>query len=82
LDCYRNFFILYFEKGKKYSFTAIAFYSTLGFVIFEFLQMFIPWSTFDFLDILGSVIGFILAPGMCYIANPEMFMREDSQGKE
>ena len=62
------FIFYFFEKTKKHSFLTIGIYSTLGFIIYEFLQMFITWSTFDYVDVLGSVIGFIIALIIHYIS--------------
>lgn len=34
--------------------------SILGFITYEFMQIFLPWGTFDWGDIIGTVIGGVL----------------------
>jgi len=62
------FLFYFFKKEKGYSFIAIAVYVTIGLIIVEVLQLFILWSTFDYFDILGCVIGFIVALFIQYIS--------------
>jgi membrane protease YdiL (CAAX protease family) len=39
----------------------IVFSVSIGLVLYEFLQIFIPWQTFDLKDIFGTFIGFTIA---------------------
>ena len=36
----------------------------LGLAAYEFIQIFLPWATFDFHDILGTLIGTVIAIGI------------------
>ena len=46
----------------------ICFFTTLGFVLYEFTQKILPWTTFDIKDIYASFIGFSLTVIIILIA--------------
>ena len=45
---------------RKQSFRLAAFYS-LGFVAYEFVQPYLPKGVFDWLDVLGTAIGYLIS---------------------
>ena len=53
--------LFYLVVKTNYSFYLLSTFVAIGFVCYEFLQIVIPWQTFDILDIIGSIVGLILA---------------------
>ncbi|MCK5035459.1 MAG: hypothetical protein KAS73_06180 [Candidatus Sabulitectum sp.] len=49
-----------FNSGKKRSYRLAAFFS-IGYVVYEFVQNILPKGVFDWNDVFGTVIGFLIS---------------------
>lgn len=57
-----SFLFFWWSKESIFKKREIIIFSVgIGFVIYEFLQILIPWQTFDINDIYGTFIGVVLA---------------------
>ena len=54
------FFNCFLDKVSFLNRIIIAVTTGLGLIIYEFLQKWIPWQTFDVYDILGTLVGIII----------------------
>jgi hypothetical protein len=57
-----SFFYFWWVKESKFIKREIIIFSvSIGLIIYEFLQVLIPWQTFDIIDIFGTIIGGLVA---------------------
>ena len=57
-----SFLFFWLAKESVFKKRVIIIFSVgLGFIIYEFLQVIIPWQTFDINDIYGTLIGVLIA---------------------
>lgn len=57
-----SFFFFWCVKESSFKKREIIIFSVgLGLIIYEFLQILIPWQTFDVNDVFGSLIGVVIA---------------------
>lgn len=68
-----SFLFYLFIKTNK-SFYGISIFVTIGFIGYELLQIIMPWQTFDIIDIIGSIIGCIVA---CLLHLPHVFLTQN-----
>ena len=54
------FFIIISKQHKFKQKINITFSAAIGLIIYEFIQKFLPWQTFDMNDILGTLVGIFL----------------------
>ena len=54
-------FFWWIKEGGFWERKKIILYVGVGLIVYEFIQVFIPWQTFDIQDILGTFIGVLIA---------------------
>lgn len=88
-DCFGNiggvivgsYLFIWWAKETRFRKREIIIFSvSIGLVVYEFLQILIPWQTFDIKDIFGTLIGFTIASLInILVMIPELLQKREKE---